>query len=78
MRKESVKVGESCTLARKRSEQEHEEERMESTVKEGRFQRGKQGHANKESLSSRSGRKHERVSGRKSSPGQSAESWFHS
>ena len=34
--------------------------------------------ASKNSLLRRSKRKHERVSGRKSSPGQSAESWFHS
>ena len=32
----------------------------------------------KKSLSRTSRRKHERVSGRKSSPGRSAESWFHS
>ena len=34
--------------------------------------------ASKKSLRKRSRRKHERVSGRKSSPGRSAESWFHS
>ena len=34
--------------------------------------------ASKKSLPRRSKRKHERVSGRKSSPGRSAESWFHS
>ena len=75
---ERVKVGESLTLARERegSEQEHEEERVDSTVKEGRFQSTK-GRASKKSLS-RSRRKHEWVSGRKSSPVQSAESWFHS
>ena len=59
------------------SEQEHGEERVDSTVKEGRFLGGKGGKA-KKSLPRRGRRKHERVSGRKSSPGRSAESWFHS
>ena len=36
------------------------------------------GRASKKSLPRTSRRKHERVSGCKSSPGQSAESWFHS
>ena len=41
MRGEIVKVSESRTLARKRgSKREHEEERVDSTVKEGRFQGG--------------------------------------
>ena len=35
------------------------------------------GRASKKSLPRTSKRKHERVSGRKSSPGRSAESWFH-
>ena len=38
----------------------------------------RKGRASKKSLSKRSRRKHERVSGRKNSPGRSAESWFHS
>ena len=38
----------------------------------------RKGRASKKSLPKRSRRKHERVSGRKSSPGRSAESWFHS
>ena len=59
------------------SEREHVVERVDSTVKEGRFQEGK-GRASKKSLPRTSGRKHERVSGRKSSPGRSAEPWFHS
>ena len=51
MRKERVKVGESRTLARKRgSEREHEEERVDSTVKEGRFQGEKGGKARRASL----------------------------
>ena len=42
MRGEKVKVGESCTLTREGgSEREHEEERMDSTRKEGRFLGGK-------------------------------------
>ena len=36
------------------------------------------GRASKKSLPRTGTRKHERVSGRKSSPGRSAESWFHS
>ena len=36
------------------------------------------GRAPKKSLPRRSRRKHKRVSGRKSSPGRSAESWFYS
>ena len=38
----------------------------------------RKGKASKKSLPRTSRRKNERVSGRKSSPGQSAESWFHS
>ena len=49
---------------------------MDSTVKEGRFPEREK--ARKESLPRRGRRKRERVSGRKSSPGRSAESWFHS
>ena len=65
-------MGESGTLARER---EHGEVRVDSTEKEGRFQGGKGGHVGRAS-SRRSRRKHERVSGRKSSPGRSAESWL--
>ena len=45
-------MGESRTLARWRggSEREHEEERVDSTVKEGRFQGGKGGQARTASL----------------------------
>ena len=45
-------------------------------VKEGRFQGG-EGRQARASLE-KSGRKHERVGGRKSSPEGSEESWFHS
>ena len=39
-------MGESSTLAREGgSEREHEEERVDSTVNEGRFQRGQGGQA---------------------------------
>ena len=74
MRGERVKVGKSCTLARERggSEREHGVERVDSMVNKGRFQEGKGGQAR------RGGRNHERMSGSKSSPGRSAESWFHS
>ena len=41
-------------------------------MNEGRFQTGKRGHAKRVSLEEVEG------SGHKSSPGQSAESWFHS
>ena len=78
MRGERVKVGESRTLVRKRgSEREHGVERVESTVNEGRFQGGQGGQATRASLEQVE-RKHERVSGRKSSPGRSAEFWSHS
>ena len=52
MRGERVKVGESRTLARERegSERELEEERVDSTVKEGRFQAGKGGQTRKASM----------------------------
>ena len=51
MRGERVKVGKSRTLARERarSDWEHEEERVDSTVKEGRFQGGKGGQARRAS-----------------------------
>ena len=52
MRGERVKVGESRTLARVRggSEREHREERVDSTVNEGRFQGEKGGQATRASL----------------------------
>ena len=50
--KKRVKVIESHTLARKRerSEREHEEERVDSTVKENRFQGGEKDQARKPCL----------------------------
>ena len=76
MRGERVKVNESRTVARKRgSKQEHGEGGLHH---EGRQIPRRKGRASNKSLPRTSRRKHERVSGRKSSPGQSAESWFHS
>ena len=72
-------MNESHTLARKRggSGREHREERVDSTVKEGRFQGGKGGQAKRASLAVVEGSMSS-VNGLKSSPGRSAESWFHS
>ena len=51
VRWDRVKVSESRTLARKRgSEREHGKERVDSTVKEGRFQGGKGVQARRASL----------------------------
>ena len=52
MRGERIKVGESRTLARERggSEREHGVERVDYTVKEGRFQGGQGGQARRPSL----------------------------
>ena len=78
MRGERVKVGESGTLAREGgSEREHGEESGGLHRERRQMPRGT-GRASKKSLPRTSRRKHERVSGRKSSPGRSAESWFHS
>ena len=62
---ERVNVGESRTLAR-----EGGSERWQIPRRKGR--------ASKKSLPRRSKRKHERVSGHKSSAERSGESWFHS
>ena len=78
MRGERVKVGESRTLAIERrigvrawrgKGGLHSKQRQIPSMK---------GRASKESLPNRSRRRYERVSGHKSSPGRSAESWFHS
>ena len=50
MKKERVKLGESRTLARERSERERGVERVDSIVNEGRFQGGQGGQARKASL----------------------------
>ena len=75
---ERVKMGESRTLARVRGI------RAKAWSGKGGLhgERGqiprRKGRASKKSLPRTSRRKYERVSGRKSSPGRSAESWFHS
>ena len=61
---------------RGKSEREHGVERVDSTVNEGKIPR-RRGRASNKSLPRTSRREHERVNGRKSSPGRSAESWFH-
>ena len=75
---ERVKVAESCSLTREREIRTrawrdkgglHHEERQISRRKKK---------ASKKSLPRTSRRKHEQVSGRKSSPRRSPESWFHS
>ena len=55
------------------SEREDGKERVDFTVKKGRFQGGEEGQAKSESLHRRSRRRHKRVSGRKSSPERSAQ-----
>ena len=78
MRGERVKMGKSRTLARVRGIRARawrgkgglHGERGQIPMRKGR--------ASNKSLPRTSRRKHEWVSGRKSSPGRSAESWFHS
>ena len=78
MRRERAKMGESRTLARVRGI------RARAWGGKGGLhgERGKiprrNGRTSKKSLPSTSRRKHERVSGCKSSPGRSAESWIYS
>ena len=69
MRGERVKMGESRTLARKRGIRARAWSGKGELHREGRQIPGR---ANKKSLLRRGKRKLERVSGRKSSPGQSA------
>ena len=78
MKEKRVKVGEICTLASERG--------IRARAWSGKgglhHERGqiprRTGRASDKSLPRTSRRKHERVSGRKSSAGRSAESWFHS
>ena len=74
-----VKVGESRTLTREREIRARAWRGKGGLHSEGRqIPRGR-GRASKKSLPRRRRRrKHERVSGRKSSPGRSAECWLHS
>ena len=78
MRGKRVKLGESRTLARERGIRAGAWRGKGGLLGErGQISR-RTGRASKKSLSRTTRRKHERVSGRKSSPGRSAESWFHS
>ena len=78
MRGERVKVGKSRTLTRVRGIRARAWRGKGGLDCEGRQILRRTGRASKKSLPRTSRRKHERVSRRKSSPGQSAESWFHS
>ena len=78
MREEGVKVGESRTLARKRRIRAGAWSGKGGLHGEGRQVPARKERACKKSLPRTSRRKYERVSGRKSSPGRFAKSWFHS
>ena len=78
MRGERVKVGESRTLARERRIRTRARRGKGKLHGEQRQIPMRKERASKKSLPKRSKRKHEQVSGRKSFPGQSAQSWFHS
>ena len=73
-------MGESCTLARERGVRARAWSGKGGLHRERGQIPWRTGRASNKSLSRTSTRrrKHERVSGRKSSPGRSAESWFHS
>ena len=75
---ERVKVSKSCTLARKRGIRARAWSGKSGLHSEGRQIQWSRRRARKKSVPRRSRKRHERVSGRKSSPGRSAESWFHS
>ena len=78
MRGERVKVGESRTLARVRGIRARACRGKGGLDREGRQIPRRKGRASNKSLPRTSRRKQERMSGRKSSPRRSAESWFHS
>ena len=78
MRGERVKVGESRTLARVRGIRARAWRGKGGLDREREKIPRRTGRASNKSLPRTSRRKHERVSERKSSPGRSAESWFHS
>ena len=69
---------ESLTLAREKGITAGAWRGNSGLHREGRKTPRKKGRESKKSLLKRGRRKHERVSGRKSSPGRSVESWFHS
>ena len=77
MRGERVAVSESRTLARERGIRARAWSGKGGLHSERGHIPRRRGRANKMSLP-RTSRRHERVSGRKSSPGRSEESWFHS
>ena len=78
MRGERVKVGEGHNLARKKGIRARAWSGKGGLHRERRKILRRTGRASKKSLPRTSRSKHEWVSGCKSSPGQSAESWFHS
>ena len=78
MRGERVKVGESRTLVRKKGIRARAWSGKGGLDRERRTIPRRKVRASKNSLPRTSRRKHEQVSGRKSSPGRSAESWPHS
>ena len=79
LRLQRAKVSESCTLAKKREIGAGAwGKRMDPTVKEGRFHGRREGGKKREFPVGKVARKQERVSGHKSAPGRSGESWFHS
>ena len=78
MRGERVEVGESRTLASKRGIRVGAWRGKGGLRSERRQIPWRKGRASKKSLTKRGRKKHERVSGHKSSPGRSVESWFHS
>ena len=78
MIEETVKVSEIRTLARERGIRARAWRGKGGPHSEGRQTLRRKGRASDKSHPRRSRRKQERVSGRKKSPGRSAESWFHS
>ena len=75
---ERVKMGESRTLARVRGIRARAWNGKGGLHREGRNTPRRTGRASNKSLPRTNKRKHDRVSRRKSSPGRSAETWFHS
>ena len=78
MRDKRVKVGESPTFARERGISAGACKGKDGLHSEGKQIPKRKGRASNKSLPRRGRKSYGRVSGRKSSPGQSAESWFHS
>ena len=78
MRRERVKVGERYTFVRERGIRAKAWRGKGGVHSERRQIPRRKERASKKSLPRTSRRKHEQVSARKSSPGRSAESWFHS